>query len=332
MAWWQRRGKISSQGSAGGVDVPGEPVVFGGVSGSCQVMTRRARGRAGSWRSRLPPWPGPPGLAAGQGGGSSSACGRLGQGGAGEPRACLSCSSGEWVRIAGARHRKPRGGCRKRSVPEADLIDDGTGAGGQLHRRRSRRRAPTRRSSGPFRPGGRSWRRVLSGVKYHRHLGRLLAAGGADRGVPGGQMTIMAGNCVTSGLSPGSSCQVSGIPPSRVTTRPGHQAQVGALLLGLPALGDRCALVAGIDEGGEVGHVQGDGGAVHAGRIDDGQRDRREISSSSPGRRRASRPEPAVIQRRRAIPVNRAGRRAATSRRRPAWSTAQPGGQRGSAR
>jgi len=88
-----------------------------------------------------------------------------------------------------------------------------------------------------------------------------------------------------------------------------HQAQVGALLLGLPALGDRGALVAGIDEGGEVGHVQGDGGAVHAGRIDDSQCD---LAGDllqflqADGVHRV--PEPAVIQRRRADPGEPAGR------------------------
>ena len=89
------------------------------------------------------------------------------------------------------------------------------------------------------------------------------------------------------------------------------QAQVGALLLGLPALGDRGALVAGIDEGGEVGHVQGHGGAVHAGRIDDGQRDPAgDLLQLLQAHGVHRVPEPAVIQRRRADPGEPAGRRA----------------------
>jgi hypothetical protein len=72
-------------------------------------------------------------------------------------------------------------------------------------------------------------------------------------------MSIMAGNWVTSGLSPGQA-----VPGQRDPAVAGddqaqaHQPQVGALLLGLAPLRDRRPLVAGIDEGREVRHVQGD--------------------------------------------------------------------------
>src|ERR1019366_5368744 len=102
-----------------------------------------------------------------------------------------------------------------------------------------------------------------AGVEHDGHVRGDLAAGGADRLVPAGQRVDQCGGPGDGGL-----CAGVGVPGQRDAAVAGddqaqaYQAQVGALLLGLPALGDRGALVAGIDEGGEVGHVQGDGGAV----------------------------------------------------------------------
>src|ERR1019366_7758059 len=100
------------------------------------------------------------------------------------------------------------------------------------------------------------------------------AAGRADRGVPGGQDAAHGGELGDVGLVAG-----AGVPGQRDAAVAGDdqaragQPQVGPLLPGPAALGDRGALAAGIDEGGEAGHVRGDGGAARAGRIDDGQRD-----------------------------------------------------------
>jgi len=74
-------------GAGGGVDVPGEPVVFGGVSGQLPGYDAAGPGVVQDLADLgfdLVAWP--PGLAAGQGGGQLvqlAAC--LGQGGAGEP-------------------------------------------------------------------------------------------------------------------------------------------------------------------------------------------------------------------------------------------------------
>ena len=188
---------------------------------------------------------------------------------------------------------------------EAVLIDDGTGAGGQPGQA-SAVGGGHRPDVAQVRPGqvGEVGSGVLPGVEHHRHLGGLLPAGGADRGMPGGQDADHGGELGDVGLVAG-----VGVPGQRNAAVPGDdqaqadQAQVGALLLGLPALGDRGALVAGIDEGGEVGHVQGDRGAVHAGRADDGQRDPVADFTQflqADGVHRV--PEPAMIQRRRADP------------------------------
>ena len=80
------------QGGAGGrVDVPGEPVVLGGVSGQ---LPGDDAARPGVVQDRADLGfhlrPGPPGLAAGQGGGQLVQLpGRLGQGGAREPAGLL---------------------------------------------------------------------------------------------------------------------------------------------------------------------------------------------------------------------------------------------------
>ncbi len=197
--------------------------------------------------------------------------------------------------------------------PEAVLIDDGAGAGGQLGQAGAVG-GGHRPDVAQARPGevGEVGARVLPGVEHHRHLGRLLAAGSADRGVPGGHDVDHGGELGDVGLVAG-----VGVPGQRDAAVAGDdqaqagQPQVGALLLGLAPLGDRGALVAGIDESGEVGHVQGDGGAVHAGRIDDGQRDPAgdllQLLQAD-GVHRV--PEPAVVQRRRADPGEPAGCRA----------------------
>ena len=110
---------IFFQGGAGaGVDVPGEAVVLGGISGQLPgddavrpgVVQDLADlgfdlrpGRRVLPRARVAA-------------SSSSFRPALAKVVPVNPRACFSCSSGEWVRIARARRRKPRGGCRKRSA------------------------------------------------------------------------------------------------------------------------------------------------------------------------------------------------------------------------
>ena len=70
-----------------------------------------------------------------------------------------------------------------------------------------------------------------------------------------------------------------GVPGQRDPAVPGddqaqpHQPQVGALLLGLAALRDRGFAVRGVDEGGEVRHVQRHRRAVQPGLVHDRQRD-----------------------------------------------------------
>ena len=108
------------------------------------------------------------------------------------------------------------------------------------------------------------------------------------------------------------------------------QPQVGAFLFGLAALRDRRALVAGVDEGGEVGHVQHQPGQV--------QPELGDHPPSQPGLDRAQLalaeavhrvPEPAVIQRGAAqLHPSRPGRGLPTSRRIRAWSTGRRSGSR----
>ncbi len=167
-------------------------------------------------------------------------------------------------------------GVECRQPPEPVLVDDGAGAGGQ--RGQVGAVAGGHRSD-VVQPGGGQVGevrvRVLPGVEDDRHLGLRLAAGGADLGMPAGQR-------IDHGLELGDVGLVAwvGVPGQRDPAVAGdHQAQpgqpqVGALLLGLAALGDRRLLVAGIDEGGEVGHVQGHRRAVQPGCTHDPQRDR----------------------------------------------------------
>jgi hypothetical protein len=78
------------------------------------------------------------------------------------------------------------------------------------------------------------------------------------------------------------------------------QPQVRAFLLGFPALGDGCLVVAGVDVGGEVRHVQDQPGQVQAVvRDDPGTQlglDRGQVRLGQPVHHL---PEPAVVQRRR---------------------------------
>ena len=76
-------------------------------------------------------------------------------------------------------------------------------------------------------------------LNTHRHLGRLLAAGSADRGVPGGQHVDHGGELGDLGLVAG-----VGVPGQRDAAVAGdhqaqaRQAQVGEPLPGLAALGE----------------------------------------------------------------------------------------------
>ncbi len=264
------------QGSAGArVDAPGELVVFGGVSGqlpgdnaACPGVVQDLADLGFHLR------PAPPGLAAGEGRGQlvqHPAC--LRQGGAGEP----GCLGGVQLRRVGQDGAALgpvdlAAGVAGGQPPEAVLIDDGAGAGGQPGQAGAVGHRPDVMQA---RPGevGEVGGRVLADVEHYGHVCGDLAAG-ANRLVPAGERIDHGRDWVTSGLSPGQACQVSGMPPSWVTTRPRPTRRRSVrLMLGLAALGDRGAFVAGIDEGGEVGHVRGDGGAVHAGRIADRQRD-----------------------------------------------------------
>ena len=65
------------------------------------------------------------------------------------------------------------------------------------------------------------------------------------------------------------------------------QPQIGAFLLGLAALRDRRPLVAGVDEGGEVGHVQRQPGQIQPELGDHRRPSRVSISRSSASPRRS---------------------------------------------
>ena len=196
-------------GAGGGVDAPGQAEVFGVVAGQLPGDDAADPGRcAGSWRSRLRPCRvAAAGLAAGQGGGQLvRACGRP------WPGWCRRSRGPAWraARVSGsgspgARRRRPRGGCRRRSARRS-------GPRSTTARALAGRASRSGQSRGGHRPDvaqpgpgqvGEVGLGVLPGVEDHGHLGGSLAAGGADRRVPGGQLSIMAGNWVTSGLSPG---------------------------------------------------------------------------------------------------------------------------------
>ncbi len=139
-------------------------------------------------------------------------------------------------------------------------------------------------------------RGVLPGVE---HDGEFLVGGG-DRPVAGHQLIDDVGEhlhvVVVAGV---------GVADQRDPAVAGDdhaqpdQPQVGALLLGVPALGDRRLLIAGIDVGGEVGHVQRHAGKAEA----ELGRHRRRQPPLDPGQRRLVQqvhriPEPPVVQRR----------------------------------
>ena len=108
------------------------------------------------------------------------------------------------------------------------------------------------------------------------------------------------------------------------------QPQVGAFLFGLAALRDRRALVAGVDEGGEVGHVQRQPGQVEP---ELGDHRAAEPGLDLPQLHLPEAvhrvPEPAVIHRG-PIQSSPTGPRPwwPTSRRSPAWSTGPRSGSR----
>lgn len=131
----------------------------------------------------------------------------------------------------------------------------------------SRWPGPSRCSAGRMRPGGRSW--LLCSARRRRPPScrcRRCCPGLARR------------RCRSPGTGRGAD-----VGPVTGVGVPGHweaavardhqpepdQSQVGALLFGLAAaLRDPRFLVRGGDEGGEVGHVKGDGGDVHTGDVD----------------------------------------------------------------
>jgi hypothetical protein len=102
---------------------------------------------------------------------------------------------------------------------------------------------------------------IVPGVGHHRQVRIVCRAsagpGGADRGVPGRQLVDHVRELGDVGFVAG-----VGVPGQRDAAVPGdHQAQadqakIGALLLRLAPLADRRLVVGGVDEGGEVGHVQ----------------------------------------------------------------------------
>ncbi len=188
-------------------------------------------------------------------------------------------------------------------VPEPVLVHDGAGGGGQGGQVRAVRGG---HRPDVVQPGAGQVREVvrgvLPGVEDDRHVRgpRRQPGCGAHRLVPGFQLVDHAGELGDVGPVPG-----IGVPGQRDPAVPGdHQAeadqpQVRAFLLGLAALRDRRPAVRRRDERREVGHVEGDGGHVHAAGLHDRHRDRAAgLLQLLRGDRVHRVPEPAVIQRR----------------------------------
>ena len=199
---------------------------------------------------------------------------------------------------------------------EPVLVDDAARRGGQGEQVTA---VAGRHRPHIVQPGARQHREVgvgvLPGVEDHRHFrSRLSAAAcrGGQGGMPGGQGLDHVRELGDVGPVAG-----VGVAQQRDAAVAGdHQAQpdqpqVRALLLGLAALRDRCLLIPGVDEGGEVGHVQGHRAGVQP---EPGARRQRELLLDPRQGRQGHRvhrvPEPAVIQRRGADlgePVRRRG-------------------------
>jgi hypothetical protein len=121
---------------------------------------------------------------------------------------------------------------------------------------------------------------VLPGVEDHRHVREAVIAGraagrGSDRLVLAAELADHRGEL--GGIRPVAGVSVPGQRDPAVAGDYQAQAddpQVGPLLLGLAALGNRRLAVRRVDEGGEVGHVQGHRRAVQPGQVRDPHGDR----------------------------------------------------------
>ena len=144
--------------------------------------------------------------------------------------------------------------------------------------RRARTRCSAARSAAQVREVGLG---VLPGVEHHGDV-----RGGQVRPAAAQTASYRACSCVDHVGELGDVGAVAGVgvPDQRDPAVPGDdqaepdQAQVGAFLLGLAPLRDRRLVVAGVDEGGEVGHVQRHAGHVQA----EGPDDPRPRSCSTP--------------------------------------------------
>src|SRR6266851_4713523 len=169
------------------------------------------------------------------------------------PRAWLSCSSGERVKIV------------RRWAP-------------QVSRRVSYAVSPPNLSLSAMSRtlAGRVVLAVLPGVEDHGHLGRAgrHAGLGGDCPVLGEELIDHRGELGDIGPVAGVGMMGQRDPavPGDDQAQPG-QPQVASLLPGLAALRDRRLAVRRGDEGREVRHVQSDRRHVHAGQPDDPRRD-----------------------------------------------------------
>ena len=155
--------------------------------------------------------------------------------------------------------------------------------------------------------------RVLPGVEDHRQRGRRGSTPTLGQcGVPGHQQVDHVrelgdvGPVARVGMGDQRHPAVAGDDQ----TEP-DDPQVGSLLFGLAPRGDGRLVVGGVDVGGEVGHVQRQGGDVEPEPFDHGQSDPLlDLGELSQGDRVHRIPEPAMIQRTRhdlGEPVGRGG-------------------------
>ena len=180
-------------------------------------------------------------------------------------------------------------------------IDDAPVAGGlgqQVGAVRRRHRADERQPrSGQM---GEVGDRVLPGVEDHRQRGRRGSTPTLGQcGVPGHQQVDHVrelgdvGPVARVGMGDQRHPAVAGDDQ----TEP-DDPQVGSLLFGLAPRGDGRLVVGGVDVGGEVGHVQRQGGDVEPEPFDHGQSDPLlDLGELSQGDRVHRIPEPAMIQR-----------------------------------
>jgi hypothetical protein len=147
---------------------------------------------------------------------------------------------------------------------------------------------------------------VLSGVEHDGHVGRGARCRRVGAGRGGGQGGVSGRESGDHGRELGDVGLVArvGVGQQRDAAGAGDdepepdQAQIGSFLFRLAPLRDRRSGVAGVDEGGEVGHVQGHRAGVQGEPVDHRQRQLLLDPGQGLDRERVHRvPEPPVVQR-----------------------------------